>query len=192
MDRGQPARNRFLRYYAPNAVHEPIVPNPRFTGSRFGKLWRLHPGTGLGAWGQILAQIDKLKLADNTLVIFDSDNGGVVNPGNESASRRPQAASPSTGRYAVANTANGRAASASVPRALARPKSGRHRLATKSSAHRHAGNARQPAERAAAEGNAEDSFDVLRAFTETKPGPPVRDHVILQAADATYDIRMGD
>ncbi len=41
-------------------------------------------------------------------------------------------------------------------------------------------------------GNAEDSFDVLRAFTEAKPGPPVRDHVILQAADATYDIRMGD
>jgi hypothetical protein len=41
-------------------------------------------------------------------------------------------------------------------------------------------------------GNAEDSFDVLRAFTEAKPGPPVRDHVILQAANAIYDIRMGD
>ena len=32
------------------------------------------------------------------------------------------------------------------------------------------------------EGNAEDSFDVLRAFTEEKPGAPVRDHVILQSA----------
>jgi hypothetical protein len=41
-------------------------------------------------------------------------------------------------------------------------------------------------------GNAEDSLDLLRAFTETKTGVPVRDHVILQAADATYDIRMGD
>ena len=41
-------------------------------------------------------------------------------------------------------------------------------------------------------GNAEDSFDVLRAFTESKPGAPVRDHVILQSADATYDLRMGD
>jgi arylsulfatase A-like enzyme len=41
-------------------------------------------------------------------------------------------------------------------------------------------------------GNAEDSFNVLRAFTEAKPGAPVRDHVILQAADATYDLRMGD
>jgi hypothetical protein len=35
-------------------------------------------------------------------------------------------------------------------------------------------------------------LDLLRAFTETKTGVPVRDHVILQAADATYDIRMGD
>jgi arylsulfatase A-like enzyme len=41
-------------------------------------------------------------------------------------------------------------------------------------------------------GSAEDSFDVLRTFTETEPGPAVRDHVLLQAANATYDIRMGD
>jgi arylsulfatase A len=41
-------------------------------------------------------------------------------------------------------------------------------------------------------GNAEDSFDVSRAFTETKPGAPVRGHMILQAADATYAIRVGD
>jgi arylsulfatase A-like enzyme len=41
-------------------------------------------------------------------------------------------------------------------------------------------------------GNAEDSFDVQRAFTEPTAGPPVRDHVILQAADATYDIRASD
>src|SRR5207248_3955318 len=41
-------------------------------------------------------------------------------------------------------------------------------------------------------GNAEDSFDVLRAFTEARPGAPVRDHVILQSASAVYDLRMGD
>ena len=41
-------------------------------------------------------------------------------------------------------------------------------------------------------GQAEDSFGALRAFTEEKPGEPVRDHVVLQAADATYAIRMGD
>jgi hypothetical protein len=41
-------------------------------------------------------------------------------------------------------------------------------------------------------GQAEDSFNVLRTFTEKEAGPPVRDHVIVQAADATYAIRAGD
>src|SRR5262249_3883983 len=41
-------------------------------------------------------------------------------------------------------------------------------------------------------GNAEDSFDVLRAFTEEKTGAPVRDHVILQSASPVYDLRQGD
>jgi arylsulfatase A-like enzyme len=41
-------------------------------------------------------------------------------------------------------------------------------------------------------GNAEDSFDVSRAFTEEKTGTPVRDQVILQSASAVYDLRMGD
>lgn len=41
-------------------------------------------------------------------------------------------------------------------------------------------------------GNAEDSFDVLRAFTEAKPGAPLCDHVLPQSAGAIYDLRMGD
>jgi arylsulfatase A len=41
-------------------------------------------------------------------------------------------------------------------------------------------------------GQAEDSFDVWRAFTENTPGPAVRSHVILQAADATYAVRQAD
>ena len=41
-------------------------------------------------------------------------------------------------------------------------------------------------------GAAEDSLDVSRAFTEAKPGAPVREHVILQAASSVYAIRMGD
>ena len=75
----------FFVYYAPNAVHEPMVPNPKFTGSRYGKY-----GDFIGEldWsvGQILDKLDQLKLTDNTLVIFTSDNGGVVAPGNPNAS----------------------------------------------------------------------------------------------------------
>ena len=36
--------------------------------------------------GQILGKLDQLKLADNTLVIFTSDNGGLVNPAIRSVS----------------------------------------------------------------------------------------------------------
>ena len=41
-------------------------------------------------------------------------------------------------------------------------------------------------------GNAEDSFNAWRLFTEENPGPPIRDHVIVHAANSTYAIRMGD
>ena len=41
-------------------------------------------------------------------------------------------------------------------------------------------------------GQAEDSFDAQRAFTEPAAGPPVRDHVIVQSAQAIYGIRVGD
>ena len=75
----------FFVYYAPNAVHEPIVPNSRFSGSPYGKYGDFISELDWSV-GQILEKLDKLKLADNTLVIFTSDNGGVVNPGNENAS----------------------------------------------------------------------------------------------------------
>src|SRR5262249_53771370 len=41
-------------------------------------------------------------------------------------------------------------------------------------------------------GQAEDSIDAGRALVESVPGAPVRDHVILQDAHATYAIRAGD
>ena len=62
-------------------IHVPRVPHARFRGK-----------TGMGArgdviaqmdWsvGEILAALDRLKLADDTLVIFTSDNGPVVDDG---------------------------------------------------------------------------------------------------------------
>jgi arylsulfatase A-like enzyme len=182
----------FFVYYAPNAVHEPIVPNPKFTKSPYGKYGDFITELDWSV-GQVLATLDKLKLADNTLIIFTSDNGGVVNPGNENASAAIKAGLAINGplrggkhseweggfrepflvrwpRKVPANTVSDQVICLT------------DMLAT------FAGllNTPLPA------GNAEDSFDVLRAFTEAKPGAPVRDHVILQSADATYDIRMGD
>ena len=68
----------FFLYFAPVAVHFPYTPSEKTKGTS---------GTGLyGDWiheldlsvGRILDALDRLKMKDNTLVIFTSDNGGVL------------------------------------------------------------------------------------------------------------------
>ena len=65
----------FFLYFAPHDVHPPTIPHPRFVGT-----------TGLGSradmlseldWsvGEVLKTLDRLGIANNTLVIFSSDNG---------------------------------------------------------------------------------------------------------------------
>jgi arylsulfatase A-like enzyme len=76
----QRARPFFL-FFATHDPHVPRVPHPRFVGR-----------SGMGPrgdailqadWsvGEILAALDRLKLANNTLVMFTSDNGPVVDDG---------------------------------------------------------------------------------------------------------------
>jgi arylsulfatase A-like enzyme len=71
----------FFLYFALHDPHVPRVPHPRFVGK-----------SGMGPrgdaivqadWcvGEILNTLDRLKLTDNTLVIFTSDNGPVVDDG---------------------------------------------------------------------------------------------------------------
>lgn len=71
----------FFLYYALHEPHVPRTPHPRFVGK-----------SGLGprgdvilqlddAVGQILDTLDRLKLADNTLIIFSSDNGPILDDG---------------------------------------------------------------------------------------------------------------
>jgi arylsulfatase A-like enzyme len=68
----------FFLYFTPHDIHEPMVPHPRFRGtSNCG--WRGDVIHQLD-WtvGEVLAALDRLKLATNTLVIFTSDNGGAI------------------------------------------------------------------------------------------------------------------
>lgn len=71
----------FFLYFATHDAHVPRVPHPRFKGKS---------GHGLRGdcieeldWcvGEILSALEKHKLTDNTLVIFTSDNGGVMDDG---------------------------------------------------------------------------------------------------------------
>ncbi len=68
----------FFLYYAPNEIHGPETPSAQFAGK-----------TTIGAYGdfieqldyevgEIMATLDKDGLTKDTLVIFTSDNGGVV------------------------------------------------------------------------------------------------------------------
>lgn len=71
----------FFLFYSLHQPHVPRVPHPRFAGK-----------SGLGArgdvileadWavGQFLDELDKLGLAENTIIVFSSDNGPVLDDG---------------------------------------------------------------------------------------------------------------
>ncbi len=186
------AAQPFFVYYAPNAIHEPVAPNPKFTGSPYGKYGDFIDELDWSV-GEVLATLDKLKLADKTLIIFSSDNGGVVNANSANASTAMKAGLAINGplRGGKHDVWEGGFREPFLVRWPGRVPAGTVSeqvicltdvLATLA----HVIDVPLPG------GNAEDSFDVLRAFTEEKTGAPVRDHVVLQAADATYAIRMGD
>lgn len=73
--------NPFFLYFATHDIHVPRVPNSKFVGK-----------SGMGArgdailqldWtvGEVLKVLDSLKIADNTLLVFSSDNGPVIDDG---------------------------------------------------------------------------------------------------------------
>lgn len=71
----------FFLFFAPHDPHVPRVPHPRFVGAT-----SMGPrGDAIAQldWsvGEILSTLDRLKLARNTLVLFTSDNGPVLDDG---------------------------------------------------------------------------------------------------------------
>ena len=76
-------QNPFFLFFATHDIHVPRVPHSRFAGK-----------SGMGARGDAILQLDwtvgevlntleRLNIADNTLLIFTSDNGAVVDDGYE-------------------------------------------------------------------------------------------------------------
>jgi arylsulfatase A-like enzyme len=71
----------FCLYFATHDIHVPRVPHGRFVGTsqcgvRGDVIQQLD-----GSVGEIMTTLDRLKLADNTLLLFTSDNGPVVDDG---------------------------------------------------------------------------------------------------------------
>lgn len=71
----------FFLYFGTNDIHVPRVPHPRFVGAT-----DMGPrGDAIAEFdwsvGQILETLDRLGIAENTLIILSSDNGPVVDDG---------------------------------------------------------------------------------------------------------------
>ncbi|MEO6282109.1 MAG: arylsulfatase [Dyadobacter sp.] len=77
----QNSKNPFFLYFSLNDIHVPRMPSTQFKGKSSMGLrgdvilqmdWTV---------GEILKKLDELKIADNTLIIFSSDNGPVIDDG---------------------------------------------------------------------------------------------------------------
>lgn len=71
----------FFLFFATHDIHVPRMPHERFQGS--SKLGYRGDAIQQMDWcvGKVLDTLDKLKLAENTLVVFCSDNGPVLDDG---------------------------------------------------------------------------------------------------------------
>ncbi len=77
----QSADQPFFLYFAPVAVHHPTTPSDRMRGeSNCGAYGDFIQDLDLSV-GEILNKLDEMGVAENTLVIFTSDNGGEI-PGD--------------------------------------------------------------------------------------------------------------
>ena len=79
------ADNPFFLYLATTNIHHPFTPAPRFQGTSQAGLYGdfIHELDWMV--GEVMKQLDESGVADNTLVIFTSDNGGMLNRGGQAA-----------------------------------------------------------------------------------------------------------
>lgn len=75
----------FFLYFATTNIHHPFTPHPRFQGTsecgRYGDF--IHELDWIV--GEIMKTLDEQGITDNTLLIFTSDNGGMLNRGGQAA-----------------------------------------------------------------------------------------------------------
>lgn len=185
----------FFLYYTPVAVHNPVTPDKDMAGKSAAGPY--------GDWiqeldrsvGGVLKALDDAGLAQDTLVLLSSDNGGVFHPEREM---------PQTTAFKAGLKINGdlRGSKHSVweggfkvPFILRWP--GKVRAGSVcndmiSVADILATTAAIVGEKLpAAAAAAEDSHNALPAFLGAQDAPPTRDHMILHSADGTFAIRQG-
>jgi arylsulfatase A-like enzyme len=187
----------FFLYFTPVAVHHPVTPSKATAGSSkagpYGD-WIHELDASVGG---ILQALDRKGFAQNTLVIFTSDNGGVVAAPNQTNLTEHAAAKAG---LAICGPWRGRKHSVyqggfRVPFLLRWPGKApagsvcsetinlADLLATTAAI---LGEPLPPRTQAA-----EDSYNVLPAFRDQKTDRPLRDSMVTHSADGNFGIRQG-
>ncbi len=185
----------FFLYYTPVAVHNPVTPEKDLAGKSAAGPY--------GDWiqeldrsvGGVLKALDDAGLAQDTLVMFSSDNGGVFHPEREM---------PQTTAYKAGLKVNGalRGSKHSVweggfkvpflARWPAKIPAGTVCEDMISLADILATTAALVGEKLPAAGSAaEDSHNALPALLGSQGARPTRDHMIVHSADGVFAIRRG-
>ncbi len=193
----QEAGEPFFLYFTPVTVHRPVTPSAKARGSS--------PAGPYGDWiheldasvGRILETLDRKGFVKDTLVIFTSDNGGVIVPPAQAAEPEGQAAKAG---LAICGPWRGRKHSVyqggfrvpflarwpgQIPAGATSDEmvSLTDLLATTAAL---VGEPLSPRTVAA-----EDSYNVLPALLGKKPDRPIRDAMVVHSADGNFAIRQG-
>ncbi len=75
----------FFLYFASTAIHHPFTPHPRFQGT--SKAGRYGDFVHELDWitGRLMEKLEQIGVADDSIFIFTSDNGGMLNQGGRRA-----------------------------------------------------------------------------------------------------------
>jgi arylsulfatase A-like enzyme len=183
----QTADHRFLLYFALTSPHTPWVPTGEFRGStELGEYGDFVTQTD-AAVGRVMAALESRKLADNTLIIFTSDNGAIPLPPRFAASgHKPNG--PWRGQKADIWEAGHR-----VPYVVRWPG---HTPAGATCAETicHTdilATLAATAEVRLPDDAAEDSFNLLPLFLGEQPDRPIREATVHHSGDGMFAIRQG-
>ncbi len=75
----------FFLYYAPTNIHHPFTPAPQFVGTSKCGLYGDFVHELDWIVGEVMQTLEDMGVAENTLVIFTSDNGGMFNATGQKA-----------------------------------------------------------------------------------------------------------
>ncbi|WP_300435554.1 arylsulfatase [Christiangramia sp.] len=181
---------KFFLYFAPTNIHHPFTPAPRFIG--ISKAGRYGDYMHELDWmvGEIMAVLEREGIAENTLLIFTSDNGGMLNHGGQDAYGKGHKMNSNLLGFKFDSWEGGHR----VPFIARWP--GQIPAETKSS--QLLGNTDILSTLAAiigeklAPGQAADSYNMLPALTG-EPKDPIRDHLLVHSSETdNVAFRKGD